>query len=142
MIFTIGGLTFHVRRASKETPSMNTDEFQLSPNARKTLELIAEGHSYEQILKTDESFTYLDIFNAAGEALKINACKDTDYYQNRLLEIRKSHPRAYEKWTPEEDAKLTELFRAGTETNHIAAELQRQPSAIQSRFRRLGLVRN
>ena len=141
MIFTIGGLTVHVRRASEESPSINTDEFQLSPNARKILGLIAEGHSYEQVLKTDERLTYLDIFNAAGEALKLTTGKNKDYHQ-RLLEIRKSYPRAYEKWAPEEEARLTELFEAGTQTNHIAAELQRQPSAIRSRLGKLGLVKD
>ncbi len=141
MIFTIGGLTFHVRRASEKNPIINTDEFQLSSDARKILGLIAEGHSYEQILKTDERLTYLDIFNAAGEVLKLTTCKDRDYHQ-RLLEIRKSYPRAYEKWTSEEETQLTELFRAGTEINHIAAELQRQPSAIRSRLGKLGLVKD
>lgn len=121
---------------------MNTDEFQLSPNARRILELIAEGHSYEQILKINESFTYLDIFNAANEALKIAASKSTDYHPNRFVEIRKSHPRAYEKWTSEEDAHLTELFRARAKEKDIAAKLQRQPGAIQSRLRKLGLVKN
>ncbi len=142
MIFTIGGLTFHIRRASEEIPSINTNEFQLSPDARKILELIAEGHSYEQILKANESFTYPDIFNAAREALKIAASMSMDYHPNGLLEIRKSHPRAYEKWTPEEEAHLTELFEAGKRTSHIAAELQRQPGAIRSRLGKLGLVKD
>jgi DNA-binding NarL/FixJ family response regulator len=105
------------------------------------LELIAEGHTYEQILKLNEMLTYLDIFDAAREAL------DLDEHENqtddqRLSDIRKSHPRAYETWTSEEEAKLSELFRSGTKTQHIAAELQRQQGAILSRLRRLGLVRS
>ena len=120
---------------------MSTSEHRLSANARTILELIAEGHSYEQILKFNEMFTYLDIFNAASEALKLDAVESSDYHQ-RLSQVREAHPRAYEKWTPDEDTHLTELFNAGTKTNHIADELQRRPSAILSRLRRLGLVRD
>ena len=119
---------------------VSTSEHLLSANARTILELIAEGHSYEQILKFNEMFTYLDIFNAASEALKLDAIESSDYRQ-RLSRIREVHLRAYEKWTPEEDAQLAELFRSGKETHHIADELQRQQSAILSRLTKLGLVK-
>ena len=119
---------------------MSNSEYRLSANARTILELIAEGHSYEQILKFNEMFTYLDIFNAASEALKLGALDSSDYHQ-RLSRIRKAHPRAYEKWTPDEDAQLTELFKTGKKTHHIADELQRQQSAILSRLKKLGLVK-
>ena len=119
---------------------MCTREYSLSDNARTILELIAEGHSYEQILKFNEMFTYLDIFNAASEALKLDALKSPDYHQ-RLSRIRESHSRAYEKWTHEEDAQLTEMFRAGAKTHHISDELHRQQSAILSRLKKLGLVK-
>ena len=118
---------------------MSTSEHRLSANARTILELIAEGHSYEQILKFNEMFTYLDIFNAASEALKLDAVESSDYHQ-RLSRVREAHPRAYEKWTPDEEAQLAELFRSGKNTRYIADELQRQPGAILSRLRRLGLV--
>ena len=118
---------------------MSNSEHRLSANARTILELIAEGHSYEQILKFNEMFTYLDIFNAASEALKLGALDSSDYHQ-RLSRIRKSHPRAYERWTPDEETQLAELFRSGTNTHDIADKLQRQHGAILSRLRRLGLV--
>ena len=114
-------------------------EPQLSANARTVLKLIAEGHSYEQILKSNQSFTYLDIFDAAREALRLDEVEGSNYH-HRLSEIRGRHPRAYEKWTPEEDERLTELFRAGTETRWIANDLQRRQSAVMNRLRKLGLA--
>jgi ATP-dependent DNA helicase RecQ len=55
----------------------------------------------------------------------------------RLETIRRQHPRAYEKWTPEEDADLLSLYAAGTQLTGLVAHFQRQPSAIRSRLERL-----
>ena len=57
-----------------------------------------------------------------------------------LEEARRSNPRAYERWTPDEDAQLKRLHREGNGTNGIAAALGRQPSAVRSRFVKLGLA--
>jgi hypothetical protein len=42
----------------------------LSPQARRILEKIAAGKSYDQILAADPGLSYLDIFAAAREALR------------------------------------------------------------------------
>lgn len=55
-----------------------------------------------------------------------------------LSDIRRTHSRAYEKWTDEEEARLIEFCGAGKTRREIAQELQRQPSAISSRLRKLG----
>lgn len=115
-------------------------EQRLSGNARNILKLIAEGRSYEQILRSNDELTYLDIFKAASEALRLDEPGGSDYHR-RLSEIRNCHPRAYERWTLEEDAQLAELFEAGTETHSIADNLQRQQSAVLNRLRKLDLIR-
>lgn len=61
-------------------------------------------------------------------------------YADRLEAVREEHPRAYEKWPPEEDESLANLFRSGLRLDEIAQRLQRQPSAIRSRLVKLGLV--
>ena len=53
-------------------------------------------------------------------------------------EVRYSHPRAYEKWTNEEDEQLTALYKAGCSIDEIASELGRRPSAVVSRLRQSG----
>lgn len=65
--------------------------------------------------------------------------KKTDVHERkyRLTDIRHQYPKAYEKWTSEEDAQLIELFNAGKTTREIAEKLLRQPSAISSRLQKI-----
>jgi ATP-dependent DNA helicase RecQ len=57
--------------------------------------------------------------------------------EERLQTIKQRHPRAYEKWTKEEDADLLSLCAAGTPLSELAAHFQRQPSAVRSRLAKL-----
>lgn len=114
---------------------------ELSEKSRAILEAIAEGHSYEQILSTRIAHTYNDIFRAAAEALDIaHQFKPGKTYDERMQEIQAEHPRAYGKWSDDEDAQLSNLFRAGRTAGQIAAVLQRHPGAIRSRLAKLNLV--
>ena len=56
-----------------------------------------------------------------------------------LDEITRKYPRAYEKWTAEEDERLTNRYQAGLDVLELATIFQRQPSAIESRLTKLGL---
>jgi hypothetical protein len=109
------------------------------------LEEIAGGYTYEQIIAKHPGLTYLDIFFAAREALNIIAAfsiktsitgmPKTD--GKTLSDYRKINPRAYEKWTDEEEEALIELVQAGHGIKYAAGLLQRKPSAIQSRLEKL-----
>ncbi|UBF24378.1 hypothetical protein K9N68_22085 [Kovacikia minuta CCNUW1] len=55
-------------------------------------------------------------------------------------EIRKQYPRAYEDWNAEEDEQLRLQYAQQVPIDKIAAEFQRQPSAIKSRLKKLGLL--
>jgi DNA helicase-4 len=55
---------------------------------------------------------------------------------DHIAEVRKTHPRAYERWSEEEDEQLKKLLDDGLSPDQIAVELQRQPSAISSRIRK------
>lgn len=65
--------------------------------------------------------------------------KATDW-ENRLKEIRSNYPRAYISWNKEEENQLEKLFNTGLTPSEISKKLKRQPSAIRSRLRRLGLI--
>lgn len=54
-------------------------------------------------------------------------------------QLRRRHRRAYEPWTSEEDARLHRDHRAGATLAGLAALLERQPSAVRARLRKLGL---
>lgn len=111
----------------------------LSPKSSAILSLIADGHSYAQIVDGHPDISYLDIFHAAEEALRLSE-SDSDYHQ-RLAAIKKKHPRAYEKWSDSEDVELCSMFRLGVSIDEIAKRFERQPSAIGARLNKLGLIR-
>jgi len=115
---------------------------ELSTQSRAVLAAIAKGYSYEQILAGDGTLTYHDIFAAAAEALRVVERAYTGKPCNRrLAKIRQVHPRAYEKWSDEENARMIHLFRSGTSVKEIAAALQRQRGAIRRRLAKLNLVK-
>ena len=66
----------------------------------------------------------------AGEKIK-------DY---SLDEIKKNYPRAYDKWTTQEDQQLTTGYDQGKSIPQIAIVHQRQTVAIRSRLKKLGLI--
>jgi ATP-dependent DNA helicase RecQ len=56
------------------------------------------------------------------------------------LRVRQEHPRAFERWSDEEDQRVIALAGSGKTPDDIAAELQRQPNAIVLRMEKLGLI--
>ncbi|MEG4342278.1 hypothetical protein QUB70_03170 [Microcoleus sp. A003_D6] len=54
--------------------------------------------------------------------------------------IRLKYPRAYVKWTRDEDDNLKNEYASGQEIGELAKKFQRQPAAIRSRLQKLGLM--
>jgi hypothetical protein len=54
--------------------------------------------------------------------------------------IRQKYPRAYVKWSREEDEKLKNEYASGQQIGELAKKFQRQSGAIRSRLRKLGLI--
>ncbi|MEM9951375.1 MAG: hypothetical protein AAF846_07240 [Chloroflexota bacterium] len=82
----------------------------LSIKAKRILKLITTGHSYEQIISINPQYTYLDIFNAAKEAVELLTDEhEMTPHEARLAKIKEKHPRAYESWEKDEEQKLIEL---------------------------------
>ncbi len=54
--------------------------------------------------------------------------------------IRQKYPRAYVKWTRDEDENLQNEYASGREIGELAQSFQRQPAAIRSRLQKLGLM--
>lgn len=61
-------------------------------------------------------------------------------YHERLDEVRRKHPRAYEKWMPGEEQELIQKYQGGATIPELSLFFERQPSAISSRLRKLGLL--
>jgi hypothetical protein len=112
-----------------------TEPRRLSSKSVKVLTLIADGHSYSQIVDSHADISYRDIFDAAEEALRLNYPPSS--YEARMVVIKQKYPRAYERWTQSEDAQLAAMYTQGTPLEELAARFQRQPSAIRSRIEKL-----
>lgn len=56
--------------------------------------------------------------------------------------IKKKYPRAYQKWTSEEESLLLEKYQGGSSLVQLAQEFQRQPSAISGRLFKLRFGEN
>ena len=110
---------------------------RLSEKSMKVLSLIAEGRSYSQIVNGHSHISYRDIFDAAEEALRLN---DAPFaYEERMAAIKQKYPRAYERWTEDEDAQLMAMHTQLVPLEELVERFQRQPSAIRSRLEKLGL---
>ena len=59
--------------------------------------------------------------------------------QSYIEAERMKYPKAYMPWKPEEDAHLEALVMHGKSFHFIAAALDRKPSAIRARVRKLNL---
>jgi hypothetical protein len=112
------------------------------------LQAIADGYTYEQIIAKHPGLTYLDIFSAARDALGVigvlsseNPALDTVKAGKKTLDdYRKVNPRAYEKWTDEEEEALVQLVQMGHGIRYAAELLQRKPSAVRSRLEKMNLL--
>jgi len=61
-------------------------------------------------------------------------------YHERMKRILKEHPRAYQKWTIEEEDNLLKLFEKKVIIKEIARILKRQPSGVRARLQKLGKI--
>ena len=58
----------------------------------------------------------------------------------KVEQIRREYPKAYAKWTEEEDIRLRNEYAQGKRISELAEIFQRKPSAINSRLQKLGLL--
>lgn len=96
---------------------------------RRLLELIAAGHSYDQILAANQEASYLDIFGAAQAALD-----EIDGPSYTVEEVRQQYPNAYKPWDVTDEAEVKRRAVAGESMEAIANALGRTVGAVQSRL--------
>ncbi|MBE9570849.1 MAG: hypothetical protein IMF11_09495, partial [Proteobacteria bacterium] len=58
-----------------------------------------------------------------------------------LETVRQRYPRAYERWTKDEDVRLKIEYDKGLGIQPLSEMFQRQPGSIRSRLRKLGILR-
>ena len=55
-------------------------------------------------------------------------------------EVRALHPRAFSKWSPEDDMELEKEFRKNTDTATLAGITGRSEKAVIARLDKMGLI--
>lgn len=58
----------------------------------------------------------------------------------KVDDVRRAYPKAYERWSTDEDEELKVKYQHGVSVSELATYFQRQPSAIRSRLAKLGLL--
>jgi hypothetical protein len=59
-----------------------------------------------------------------------------------LAEIRSKYPKAYEKWSENDDRLLEQEFRNVRDMIELSKIFKRQPGAVKSRLAKLGLIQS
>lgn len=57
-------------------------------------------------------------------------------------QIRQQYPKAYEKWTEEENSFLKNEFNNKKTINELSEIFQRKPGAITARLKKIGLIKD
>jgi hypothetical protein len=78
------------------------------------------------------------VYDGPGEANIDGGTVDVD--RPGIGAIREVHRKAYDRWTPQLDARLVAAYLAGRSVDELAADFERQPSAIQRRLERLAFA--
>lgn len=120
------------------------------------LGLIASGYSYKQVLETHSSLSLGDIMLSAKVARelveKIKMVEQELKVEGELTffvqggqfksmdELKRDHPRAFEKWTEQEQTDVERMFKAGESIKTIAEKLQRSYGSIRARLIKLELL--
>lgn len=111
----------------------------LSKRSTDALKLLAAGYAHDEIMLINPAITRSDISLAAEEALALHAAAlDREERAERIV---RTYPRAFEKWSTEEEERAAQLYNAGKTMREIAAVIERQPNAIKIRLQRIGLFR-
>lgn len=96
-----------------------------------------EDYEHNRIMIFQEHIT--EFANGLKSAIKFmkKSSKAQAYY---VEEIRQKYPKAYIKWTEDEDNTLKNEYLQGNTVDELASIFQRKPSAIHSRLKKLGIV--
>lgn len=108
-------------------------------NAVRFLNQFTTGFG-DYTLERDRLFTDQSLDDLLSEIKQSRMTTAQSESQQRLRKIQQRYPHAYERWTPADDDELRRLFREGVSVQSLAGQFGRQPSAIQSRLRKLGLA--
>lgn len=101
------------------------------------LKHLAQGRSVEDLLSEHPHLTHDHLRLAARialNALEGDGAPRVETRAERVARLRQKHPRAYEPWTQEEDARLLLRYAEGAKVAQLARDMGRQPNAVRARL--------
>ncbi len=102
--------------------------------------LLKEEYSSERVEQEILRLVQRVLDDMKEDAVAFGLSSKQTPYEERLAKIRAKYPKAYEKWTEDEDNLLRQKFKEGANSQELSEFFERQPSAIRSRLVKLGLV--
>lgn len=108
--------------------------------SRAILFFLYEGRTHDEILTLHPQLTLLDISRACGEGLRALEEASTlrvETRAERIERIRLTHPRAFEPWSEDEDARLALRWNEGGGVAELARSLGRPRGAVTMRLEKL-----
>lgn len=113
----------------------------LTNEAAIVVKMIAANCDSARAVAADPNISRKDLVEAVILALRMKRrMAPSGVYAQRLAAIRAECPRAYEKWTFDEDEQLRSIHASGMPVEEIAEHLHRQVSAIRCRLMKLSIV--
>lgn len=97
----------------------------------ETSEIAADLFSFINEIMNESELIY--------EKVPFPQVEKTEPLTDKISNIKEAFPRAFEKWTHHDDARLEKLFCEKKSIDEIAKTFQRQPSAIRARINKLEL---
>ena len=111
--------------------SQNGEKYLVISESRQ----VGTTYQHDRVMVFEE---HLETFRAGLEEA-ITSIEGPSQPKSYLEKTRQEHPKAYEKWSPEEDEQLKKKHDMGLDTSELAKCFGRQPGAIRSRLNKLGL---
>ncbi len=97
---------------------------------------VGDDHEHHRVMVFEENLkAFCTGFEKATAFLGVRG-KSKPY---NLDQIQQRYPKAYERWSSEEDEQLKRKHAEGMSVSDLAKHFLRQPSAIRSRLGKLGL---
>jgi len=111
---------------------INEKSISIKTNLKK------KQNNFESLTSDDEADSIINKLKPIIEKLPKKSPLSFNYTERN---IRKSYPRAYEKWT-ERELKIAEItWNIFLKVNKVAELLKRQPSAVEKRLKKMGFIK-
>jgi hypothetical protein len=140
--------TSHPQQASSAVTAITSSQqmtavFEVDRHIRQAIQhcwsaLPEEERSLERVKQELTRLTQRAVEDVEEDILTFGERKTKPTDDSQIVQIQVKHPRAYTKWTEEDEKLLKRKYSDGASIRELSKLLQRQPGAIRSRLRKLG----